>query len=196
MQKIPSLFKRDFEGNPHYVTREIDPVCQWVIDGEGKATRKWNGTACMIKSGLLYKRYDAKNGKTPPNGFIPAQEPDPITNHWPGWLLVCEIPEDKWHRAALENASDTKQELKDGTYELLGPKIQGNSEKMLVHVLEPHGVTILEDAPRTFDSLKKYLQHKEIEGIVWHHEDGRMAKIKKSDFDYTVKREETPVVEQ
>jgi hypothetical protein len=27
-----------------------------------------------------------------------------------------------------------------------------------------------------------YLRDKPIEGIVWHHEDGRMVKIKKADF--------------
>jgi hypothetical protein len=26
--------------------------------------------------------------------------------------------------------------------------------------------------------------HKDIEGIVWHHPDGRMVKIKKKDFGY------------
>lgn len=40
----------------------------------------------------------------------------------------------------------------------------------------------VEDAPRTFDALKGYLANKTIEGIVWHHPDGRMVKIKAKDF--------------
>jgi hypothetical protein len=31
-------------------------------------------------------------------------------------------------------------------------------------------------------SLKAYLAYKDIEGIVWHHSDGRMVKIKGKDF--------------
>ena len=43
---------------------------------------------------------------------------------------------------------------------------------------------MLADAPRTFAGLMAYLQDKPIEGIVWHHEDGGMVKIKKADFPF------------
>jgi len=43
---------------------------------------------------------------------------------------------------------------------------------------------VLEDAPRKFEEIKAYLADKDIEGIVWHHPDGRMVKIKKKDFGY------------
>lgn len=46
----------------------------------------------------------------------------------------------------------------------------------------PHGREILQDAPRSFESLKAYLESREIEGIVWHHPDGRLVKIKRKDF--------------
>lgn len=69
----------------------------------------------------------------------------------------------------------------DGIYELCGPKVQGNAEKFERHVLIPHGREVL-DAPRTYDELKAWLADKDIEGIVWHHPDGRMVKIKKRDF--------------
>jgi hypothetical protein len=48
-------------------------------------------------------------------------------------------------------------------------------------MLVRHGKEVLSDAPRTFDALRAYLQ-RDIEGIVWHHEDGRMVKIKGKDF--------------
>jgi hypothetical protein len=38
------------------------------------------------------------------------------------------------------------------------------------------------DAPRTFNELREWLSGMDIEGIVFHHPDGRMAKIKKRDF--------------
>jgi len=74
--------------------------------------------------------------------------------------------------------------LPDGTYELLGPKIQSNVEKFDRHVLVKHGLDgFSDDPPRTFAGLKEWFaSHNYVEGIVWHHEDGRMVKIKCKDF--------------
>ena len=67
--------------------------------------------------------------------------------------------------------------------ELIGPKVQGNHENFTEHVLISHVATGLHpDAPRTFEGLRDWLQGMDIEGIVFHHPDGRMAKIKKRDF--------------
>lgn len=134
----------------------------------------------MVRSGALWKRYDAKAGKTPPVGFEPAQpEPDANTGHWPGWVLVGDGPDDGRHREAYESVGGN---LPDGTYELCGPKVQGNPEHYEKHTLIRHGCEILADAPRSYDSLRAYFATKDIEGIVWHHEDGRMVKIKGKDF--------------
>lgn len=77
MKKIPSVFVRNYDGD-RLVRDEVVPGCEWVIAGEGIATRKWDGTACLVRGGKLYRRYDAKHGKTPPPGFDPAQDPDPF----------------------------------------------------------------------------------------------------------------------
>ena len=175
MKKIISLYQRNYDGD-RLVRDELVPGAEWVPAGEGIATRKFDGTCCMVRGGVLYKRYDAKQGKTPPAGFEAAQDPDPKTGHWPGWLPVGDGPDDRWHREAV------KPGLPDGTYELVGPKIQGNPEGYQVHELVPHGVETLYDAPRTFAALKDYLIARSIEGIVWHHPDGRMVKIKRKDF--------------
>lgn len=172
MKKIISLFKRDYNGN-RLVINEVVEGAEWVLNGEGIATRKYDGTCCMIRDGKLYKRYDAKNGKIPPVDFEPAQNPDEKTGHWPGWIPVNE--KDKWHNEAMES------NLEDGTYELCGPKINGNPENFDHHILIPHGKDIL-DTPRTFEGLKEWFKDKDIEGIVWHNKDGRMVKIKKKDF--------------
>jgi len=177
MKKIPSLFKRNYEGQPRLVYNEVVPGCEWVLNGDGVATRKFDGTACWVSSGLLYKRYDLKKGRTKPDGFIPAQpKPDEVTGHWPGWVLVGDGPDDKWHREAFHLT------FPDGTYELCGPKIQGNPEEFGAHVLVIHGVEEYEDCPVGFETLKSWLGPLNIEGIVWHHPDGRMAKIKTKDF--------------
>ncbi len=175
MRKIITLFQRNYDGD-RLVRNEVVPGAEWVIAGEGVATRKWDGTCCMVRGGKLFKRYDAKRGKTPPPGFEPSQEPDPVTGHWPGWLPVGDGPEDRWHREAMPFR------LFEGTYELVGPKINGNPDSIAHHTLIRHNWFTLPDCPRYFEGLKAYLSTGSIEGIVWHHPDGRMVKIKAKDF--------------
>lgn len=181
MQKIISLFQRNYDGD-RQVRNEVTPGAEWVLAGEGIATRKWDGTCCMIKDGEYYKRYDVKKGKQPPEGFIPAQEPDPITGHWPGWIKVNNGPEDKYFREAYDPSNPLTMRLDDGTYELVGPKINGNIEGFTKHLLIEHGIDEFIVNPRTFDEIKDFLTYEDVEGIVWHHADGRMVKIKAKDF--------------
>ena len=177
MKKIISLFKCDYEGT-RLVYNEVIPGAEWVIEGEGIATEKIDGTCCMIRNGLLYKRYDVKKGKQRPTNFESAQEPDPVTGHWPGWIPVGNGPEDKWHREAF-----IEVKWPDGTYELIGPKVQGNPYRKTEHALLKHGAIVISpEPPRDFDGLKAWLAEHKIEGIVWHHADGRMVKIKRRNF--------------
>jgi hypothetical protein len=69
-----------------------------------------------------------------------------------------------------------------GTYELVGPKVNGNPEQVNRHYLWAHEAADVLDAPRDFDGLSAWLVDFEGEGIVWHHPDGRMAKLKRRDF--------------
>lgn len=175
MKKTVSLFQRNYEGD-RLVRDEISPGAEWVANGEGVATRKIDGTCCMVRDGRLFKRYDAKAGKVPPVGFEPAQpEPDANTGHWPGWVLVGNSPDDARHR-------DAELPAEDGTYELCGPKVQGNPEGYDRHVLVKHGGEVLPDCPRTFNALREYLSDGAIEGVAWWHPDGRLVKIKGKDF--------------
>jgi hypothetical protein len=176
MKKIISLFQRNYDGD-RLVRDEIVPGAEWVQAGEGIATRKYDGTCCMIREGKLFKRYDAKKGRTAPVDFEPAQEADPATGHWPGWIPVGDGPEDKAYREAAIPPFD-------GTYELCGPKVQGNAEGFGVHILIPHGKEALPECPRDFEGLREYLRDGSIEGVVWHHPDGRMVKIKAKDFGH------------
>ena len=126
MKKIISLFQRNYDSD-HLIRDEIVPGAEWVLRGEGVATRKYDGTCCMIRNGKLYKRYDLKKGRTAPREFEPAQEPDEITGHVPGWIPVGDGPEDKWHLEAFARMIENDSVI-DGNYELIGPKIQGNPE--------------------------------------------------------------------
>jgi len=42
MKKIPSLFQRNYDGD-RQVRNELVPGSEWVANGEGLATRKWDG---------------------------------------------------------------------------------------------------------------------------------------------------------
>ena len=182
MKKIPSLYLRDWSGDRSRVTAEVNPEALWVFSEPCVATRKFDGTAVLLRDGVLYCRFDAKHGKVPPPNFEPAQDaPDTETGHWPGWVPAGDNPQYKWQRVALEFAKEHVLLDGDGTYEACGPHFQGNPEGYAKDTLVKHGSQTL-DAPKHFNELAEYFKDKNIEGIVWHHQDGRMAKIKASDF--------------
>ncbi|MFX0200519.1 MAG: DUF5565 family protein [Candidatus Hodarchaeota archaeon] len=176
MKKIQTVFIRNPE-NMREILNEPHPDCQWVFDGEGVATRKYDGTCVKIEDGKYFKRREVKKGKVAPPDFI-EEEFDKNTGKRVGWVPVDpDSKEDCWHMEAFS------ENLSDGTYELVGPKIQGNPEGYNVHALVKHEeAQIFEDVPRTFDGIANFMSDKDIEGIVFHHTDGRMAKLKKKDF--------------
>lgn len=180
MRKMPCLFQRVFHGRNNFTMHNIvTPGCEWVIAGEGIASRKRDGTACMVLDGKLYKRYDAKNGKPAPSDGIPCEpSPDPVTGHWPHWVPVKQDdPASKWHAAAW---CEVIQPLSDGTYELCGPHFSP-AEALESDVFFQHGSEkIIVD--RSFEGIKAYLTEHNIEGIVFAHPDGRMVKIRRDDY--------------
>jgi hypothetical protein len=178
MKKISTLFKKD-PSNLGLVINEINPENQWVFT-DGIPTRKFDGTATAIINGELYKRYDVKKGRQVPEGAIPCQEADLITGHHPHWLKCDRSKnEDKYFFEGFDNLENKK----DGTYELIGEKVQGNPEKIKGHMLIRHGIVRLSLEDDSFEYLKQYLEQADIEGIVFYHKsDDRMCKLRKSDF--------------
>ena len=195
MKKIISLFQRNYDGD-RLVRNEVVPGAEWVLTGEGSATRKFNGTCCMVRDGKLYKRYGVKQiGSRPlPIDFEPVNEVDEVTGKQQGWVPVGDGPEDHWHREAWTNQMAYIHHLNGTTWELCGPKVQGNPERAYtesevgpnMHLLIPHGRFILADCPHDFDGLKVYLTQHDIEGIVWWRnlsdQDCDKVKIKGRDF--------------
>lgn len=172
MKKIPTIFIRDWEGDRSRVLDKPTPGCEWVFTGEGVATRKYDGSACLIEDGILFKRHEVRAGKSTPEGFRQVDD-DSETGKIVGWVPVGDGPEDRWHRDALA----TTHHLPNGTYELLGPKVQGNPEHLTIHT-EAQIFTV----PRTFERIRDLLAGLDVEGFVFHHPDGRMAKVKARDF--------------
>ena len=179
MKKIPTLFVRDL--STRLVTTFVTDGCEWVLAGEGHATVKFDGTCCLVRGGRLYKRRELKANEAPPPDFERVDY-DGLTGKVVGWVPVGAGPDDKWHREAWEAIGM----LPDNTYELMGPKVQGNTRDLSRHLFLGHDIPagFLAGAPITYESLKLLLSDFSHEGVVWHHDDGRMAKIKRRDFGY------------
>jgi hypothetical protein len=198
VKKIPTVYVRDTDDR-RYVTDEVNPGCEWVLAGEGVATRKYDGTCIRVVNDAefsVWARREVKRGKAEPQGFL-AVEHDETTGKTVGWepwsnssfaAFITEalkvwaeehpLP-DRWH-------SDPPP----GTYELIGPKINGNPEKADRHRLIRHATAERVTRPimstgeyvLSLQAMVRYLGERGWEGIVWHHPDGRMAKLKARDL--------------
>jgi hypothetical protein len=202
MKKITTLFARNMETDRR-VRDEIAPGAEWVANGEGVPTIKVDGVCTLVRDGQLYRRFTEQapgymvgGGKTRKpqthSMFEPTSDLDPNTGKREGWIPVGDGPEDQYLRAAFADFSTKMGSTLagfEGTCEFLGPKSQGNVESVPAHILLPHAwCEPIPDAPRTFEALRDYLGERDIEGIVWHHPDGRMVKIKGKDFGHKRRR--------
>lgn len=183
MEKIPTIFER---GDNFKVTDKVKEGCEWVFAGEGDPTEKLDGTnvRLTIRSGKCVRLEKRRNPSK-------IQKSVGIID---GWYVDADefSPEDKWIYEAMKN-TDVKH-WTDGEHscEALGPKIQGNGLKLTKHLCVPFNIEIpkYHDIPLSYSGMKEYLANLEsiyspdnfAEGIVFHHPDGRRAKIKRKDF--------------
>lgn len=182
MKKIPTVFQRDPE-NRSRVLDAVTPGCEWVIAGEGLPTRKYDGTCVRFDGSCWWARREVKPGKSTPQGFE-LVERDSVTGKRIGWEPIGGSAFFSFWAEAVSLSADWEP----GTYELVGPRINGNPEKVAVHHLLRHDdappIEVV-GTPHTFEQLKTLvlaLGDYGWEGIVWHHPDGRMAKLKARDF--------------
>jgi hypothetical protein len=183
MEKIPTLFDRD----AHFkVTDKVRAGCEWVIAGEGIPTEKLDGTnvRLTVRSGQLVRLEKRRNpsAKQKHLGIID------------GWYVDADefSPDDRWIYEAARNT--VVSDWPDGEHpsEALGPNIQGNPLGLQRHLCLPFNMRApaYGDVPRSFAGLQTWLERAESlfspghlsEGIVFHHPDGRRAKIKRRDF--------------
>ena len=178
MKKIPTCFERDWDGDRSRVLDVVHEGCDWVFEGEGVATRKYDGTCVMMDDdGAWWARREVREGKEAPAGFV-ASESDSETGKIVGWEPITQSSFFKWFSEALKHPGD----FNPGTYELIGPKVNGNPEVFSTHCLVPHAKAPQYEITRTFEGMRDFLERIPVEGIVFHHPDGRMAKIKGRDF--------------
>jgi hypothetical protein len=179
------VFVRDLATNLRYVLKQVHPDCGWVLAGEGVATRKYDGVAFTLDDdGEWWARRAVKDGKAEPPGFV-AVDYDAATEKTVGWEPANQSG---FGTRLLEAVVAQRGSFTPGTYELCGPKVNGNPERFGEHVLVRHGWAPknvraeYSTAPRDFAGLRAWLLARVYEGIVWHHPDGRMAKLKRRDF--------------
>lgn len=186
MKKIPTLFEREYLNHEIiHIKPNVTVGMEWVLNGDGIATIKIDGSCCAIIDGEFYKRYDAKHGKKPPEGAIPCSEPDPITGHHPHWVK-CDRnnPADKWFWEAYDN--ELTRDRSNGTYEAIGKHFNGNAYDLNGDVLIKHGIFVIDsELERTFDGIKEWLCNHNHEGIVFWKDGEPMCKIKRTDFGFS-----------
>lgn len=180
MEKIPTLFERD---ERFKVVDRPRAECAWVFEGSGVGTEKLDGTniRLTVRSGRLVRVEKRRN---------PSKEQKEL-GIVDGWY-VDALPDDKWILAAADNTDVSAWPDGEHPCEALGPKIQGNPLGLDAHLCVPFNTDapVLETVPRSYPELREFLAELDsryapghlAEGIVFHHPDGRRAKIKRKDF--------------
>lgn len=190
MEKIPTIFDRNWEGN-----RKVnEKLAVENFDFENAiATEKLDGTnvRVTVRNHIVVRVEKRRN----PNK---AQKAKGIVDPW----YVDASEEDKADVYIFEAVKNTDfSNVPDGEWsaEALGKKIQGNPLNLEGHTLflfslsEWRERVKFDNVPTTFEALKKWLPEQKtkfgndtgIEGIVWHNaKTGEMCKIKLKDFDY------------
>lgn len=206
MKKIPTVFVVD--RNTFIASTTPVQDSKWVLDGLGEATIKYDGTPCLIKGNKVYKRWnrpftkesarkvryakktnqdivvDESFFKPEPDGAIKCNETfEPKGYSWFYWIPVSKANDDYGFLEAFE-ALKASNKVADGSYELCAPKVRLNPYGFPTPVMLKHGEEKIVIKDRSYENLRDLLKNLNIEGIVFHHPDGRMAKIRKHDFGF------------
>lgn len=187
-RKMTALFEIDRV--KHVGTDVVNEKSAWIFTEPAVATVKRDGTGVVItEDNEVLVRRSVKKGKRIPEGFRLA-EIDAFTGHMFGVEPVAQSGFKTMMNDALP-AND--QLLEPGTYELCGPKINGNPEGLDHHVLIRHGAEVLPvipdmrtvepgDAHALLKPIFADLKERGVEGVVWWGADDKRVKLRVKDF--------------
>ena len=183
MRKIPTLFKKLYDSKDKFIGVSYEftnDICEEAFK-HGVPTVKFDGSACAIINGKLYKRYDYRGKGVLPDGAIPCQSHEDLPGHFPVWIPCNpKAGEDKWFFAAYYN---TPVKLSDGSYEAIGKHFNGNYYNIDYDVLVKHGrYKIYGVELKSYEAIEQYLKEHNIEGIVWWYGGKPVCKIRRKDF--------------
>lgn len=187
MPKLESPFIRKEIDGRFFVTPEIAPGFEWVFKDETVTCQeKLDGTniSIIIENGILTRVFNRINE----------------VNIWSDNPVILAVRE-AYNKGYCN--------FTDGQYfgEAIGEKIQGNPYKIKGHIWLPFDVYFRKHLtykswgkyPKDFKSISAWMKYimplfymqkhngdKEgfIEGVVFHHPDGRMAKLRRDMFDW------------
>jgi len=192
MRRIPTVFITD---NNKIASKSYNKECMWVMDRTKlNAYIKIDGMPCYSDGAIIYRRYNRKllkSGKRRdvPKNLIwkPSEIEDSQDKNFYGWLQIDKNSNNKFFIEALTNYVRThNHSLPMGSYELVGPKINKNIYKLKKHILVRHKNKEILPPPVLWEEIEWFFRFnpigRSIEGIVFHHRDGRMAKIKRINF--------------
>ena len=186
MKKILTIFDRNWESD-----RKVNP--KLIVDfnfAEAIATEKLDGMniRLTIRKGTVVRVEKRRNPTQLQKGegifepwYVDAQESD---------------TQDKWIFDAVRNTDFSTVVDGEWSGEAIGKNIQGNplnlenNQVFLFSLPDWKAKITLVDVPNNFDEMAAYLKNRKsvigndalIEGIVWHHPNGEMVKIKRKDF--------------
>jgi hypothetical protein len=183
MEKIPTIFDR---GENFRVINQPRKGCEWVFAGEGRATEKLDGTNIRVtlRAGHVVRVEKRRNPTK-------LQKQQGVID---GWYVDADeySKDDKWIFEAVRGTDMLSWPDGEHSAEALGPNIQGNALGLPKHTCVPFNleIPVYENVPRTYEGLRQFLESLDslfspghpAEGIVFHHPDGRRAKIKRKDF--------------
>lgn len=214
MEKIPTIFDRDWEGNRGIIPKlVVDPVAfngsvaTEKVDGTNVRVTLRNGEPVRLEKRRNPDRIQKQRG---------IKEPWYVDAAWSYGMTTAGSAEDKYLVEALLNTSLEEVPDDEWSAEAIGPKIQGNPLGLESHQLkfftrwafsESLLVPLLDDVPRIyeaprlstskvvdewwFEALYKYLQSAHsrigkngIEGIVWKKGNDYVGKLKLKDFKF------------
>lgn len=186
MRKIPTIFDRNWDTD-----RKVNAKLAVDFDFEQAiATEKIDGTNIRItmRQGTVVRVEKRRNPSK-------AQKQQGIQEPW--YLDASEFAkEDKWIFDAVKNTDLSEVPNGEWSAEAFGKNVQGNPLKMegnqvfLFSLPSWREKIIFDHVPHEFGALKEFLFTQKsligndalIEGIVWHHPNGEMVKIKRKDF--------------
>lgn len=191
MEKIPTIYERV----QNTVINKLRPECLWIFDHGVVATEKLDGTnvRLTIRCGEIVRTEKRRNPTR-------VQKSKGIIDPW--YTDVDPLDKsDKWIISAAHSTNTSDWPDGEHSCEAIGPKIQGNPLGLTGHACVPFNLeteipvydisqlTVLGIGP-VFDRMRdlllsldsKYSPGHLAEGIVFHHPDGRRAKIKRKDF--------------
>jgi len=215
-------------------TIKIDGSCSRI-----DVIKPEDGSKTHVK---VYKRYDTRDGNLPKGGGVPGgYKDDGRVDFY--WIDVTDSthPDDQYYQATLvrnenweimainlvlphENGTEVKivavpiEEIESGTYEIIGPKVQGNpynlpvdvmtvvevrkkkgiigKSEVPVHYFVRHGIFEIKDFKSlytvenfTLDSIIEYITSHDYEGIVFHFDDGSLMKVNRGHIGVEIEKE-------